>query len=121
MAWQKWLGLGVLLFISGCASFTQVNLPSNEIRSQIADGKLIAKGDYVKVMTLEGKEMQFVVEDISDNRLVGDGVEVDITNIQYLSKGTPSVWTKATAYTSAFAIGFFGIAAIGALIGALLL
>lgn len=121
LEWPKWLSLGFFLFIGGCASFAQIDLPREEIRNQIADGKLIVKGDYVKVVTLKGDEYRFVVEDVTPDRLVGGGVELQISNIKRISKGTPSVWTKAAAYTSAFTIGFLGMAALGVLVGALLL
>lgn len=117
----KLLLIGWIILASGCASFTPVQLPTEELQRQLIAGQLVAPGDYVSVRTFDDQEFRFVIEEITPQQLKGGKIVLSIDQIHQLEKGKPTLATKAAVYSSAFAIGFFGMAAIAAFIGALLL
>lgn len=84
-----------IVFISGCTSLNPVELQPNELQKQIVAGQILKVGDDVKLVTNEGKRIEFTVTKISENKVKGKNVEVDISSIVALE--TRDISTGKTA------------------------
>jgi len=78
-------GLAVFFLIlaiiaTSCASYVKVHPEPKNIQS------VVKKGDTVKIVTEDNKEIEFVVVEVSDEAIIGENEKVLFTNISILEK-----------------------------------
>jgi hypothetical protein len=71
----------LILAIAGCTSMKPVAMPPDQLHERISAGDIINEGDKVKIVTTDGKTHQFTVTAVNDESIVGDAIDIPITDI----------------------------------------
>jgi hypothetical protein len=71
----------VILAVAGCTSMKPVAMPPDQLHEGISAGEIINEGDKVKIVTTDGQTHQFRVTAVDDESVVGNSIEVPITDI----------------------------------------
>jgi len=82
-------GLAVFLLIlaiiaTSCASYVKVHPEPKNIQS------VVKKGDTVKIVSKDNKEIEFIVVEVSDEAIIGENEKVLFTDITKLEEMTVS-------------------------------
>ena len=81
------LALGsAVVALHGCMTVQKVHQPPDVLRDNIRSGELVGPGDRIAVVTVTEGEQIFVVTDIDQDTLFGDGIEVPIDEVVALEK-----------------------------------
>ena len=91
-------------FISGCSSLHEV--PISSIAPVTQNLKI---GDTVKITKLSSDVVEFVIEGITEKRVFGDGVSVDVSDIKKIEKKELSVFKTLSLSSGLAILGAMGI------------
>lgn len=69
------------LLLGGCTSLKPVELPPEEVRSQVRSGQILQPGERVSLTTEDGTTHVFEVLEVTDRAVRGAAVEVPIDSI----------------------------------------
>lgn len=99
----------VIVLGSGCTSLTPVEMSPEQLHERIAVGDVVQVGSSVRIVTADGIDHKFKVTAISDERILGKDVEVNITDIVALetrefSAGKTTVLAGSSALVAILAL-----------------
>ena len=69
------------LLLGGCTSLKPVELPPEEVRSQVRNGQIVRAGERVSLTTQDGTTHVFEVLEVTDRVVRGAAIDVPIDSI----------------------------------------
>ena len=96
----------IIQIASGCTSFRPLPDEKNALE------QAVKPGDKVRVITRDGKEMEFLVTQIANERIEGPRQGVAVDDIAKIERREFSVWKTATLIAF-IALLMFGLGANG--------
>ncbi|MCY3623933.1 MAG: hypothetical protein OXH68_19760 [Gammaproteobacteria bacterium] len=103
-------------------SVKKVDQPPEAIRENIRNGGLIRPGDRVAVVSVSQGERIFVVTEVDDDNIRGEGLEMPIDDVVALEKRSIDPVRTGLAIYSGYGVALFallGAVYLGAALGAL--
>jgi hypothetical protein len=79
-----------------------VELPSNQLHDRISAGDVIHEGDAVSIVTDDGRKYEFEVSAITDEIVIGNNIEVPISNISSIETKEHSVAKSGGLFVGSF-------------------
>ena len=71
----------ILIFLTGCTTFRPIESSPEPLENRIISEKVIVPGDTVKVITTDGKHHKFRVVSITEDKISGKNIELQLTDI----------------------------------------
>lgn len=108
--------------LCGCMSVKKINQPPEAIRENIRSGDLIQPGDRIAVVSVSQGERIFVVTEVAEDSIRGEGLEVPIDDVVALEKRSIDPVRTGLAIYGAYGVALFavlGVVSLGAVLGAL--
>ena len=95
------------LITASCASYVKVRPERINIQS------LLRKGDTVRIVTKDKREVDFVVIEVSDEAIIGENEKVQFTDISTLEKMNGSAGENALVITGKVLLISLYVASVG--------
>lgn len=115
------LALGIaVVALHGCTTAQKVHQPPDALRENIRSGDLVGPGDRIAVVTVTEGEQTFVVTDIDQDTIFGDGIEVPIDEVVALEKRRISAARTGLAVYGGLALvpyAIWGLLLVGGMLG----
>jgi hypothetical protein len=102
------LGLFGAALLCGCVSVQKFAVPPQTLRDQIRSGELAQPGDRVSIVTATTGERVFVVTEVDQDVIRGEGVEIPIDDVVALTKFSLDVPKTALAVGGTY-VGFYAL------------
>ncbi len=67
--------------LSGCSTTKPVDMPADELQQRLSAGEILSSGDKVKIQTADGQSHSFKVSAVTEQAVLGKGVEIAIDDI----------------------------------------
>ena len=106
----------------GCMHVKKVDQPPEAIRENIRNGDLVQPGDRIAVVSASKGERIFVVSEVDNDSIRGEGVEMSIDDIVALEKRSIDPVRTGLAIYSGYGAALFallGVVYLSAALGAL--
>ncbi len=71
----------IVLIFSGCTTLKPVELSPEQLHERISTGEVIQAGDDVKLITADGEQHEFKVIAVTNDRIMGEDIEIPIVDI----------------------------------------
>ena len=71
----------VMLLVSGCSTVKPVEMTPDQVQQKVSAGELIAVGDKVRVATSTGEVYDFKVTAVTNQQILGDGIQIPIEDV----------------------------------------
>ena len=102
------LGLIGAALLCGCVSVQKFDVPPQTLRDQIRSGELAQPGDRVSIVTATTGERVFVVTEVDQDVIRGEGVEIPIDDVVGVTKLSLDVPKTALAVGGTY-VGFYAL------------
>lgn len=93
----------------GCMSVKKVDQPPEAIRENIRNGGLIRPGDRVAVVSVSQGERIFVVSEVDDDNIRGEGVEMPIDDVVALQRHSIDPVRTGLAIYGGYGVALFAL------------
>lgn len=103
-------------------SVKKVDRPPEAIREGIRSGDLLQPGDRIAVVSVSQGERIFVVTEVAEDSIRGEGLEVPIDDVVALEKRSIDPVRTGLAIYGGYGVAYFavlGVVYLGAVLGAL--
>ena len=110
----------ILAAIGGCMNIQKVDQPPGTLQQNIRDGELIHPGDRIAVVSSRLGERIFVVTEVDEEAVHGQGIEVPIDDVVALEKREfDPLLTGLAIYGGIWMLpfAFFGVLIFASLLG----
>ena len=83
----RWVGLTLVLALlsAGCTTHQRVELPPDDLHRQIRSGDLMLVGEQVRIVTMNGRQLEFEVVEVTQEAVRGNSESVLIDDISTLT------------------------------------
>ena len=110
-----------LLLLWGCTTVQRASLPPDALQDGIRAGELVKAGDRIAVLTVSRGEREFVVTDVGEDVIRGDGEEVSIDDVvglevRKVAPGRTALAVFGGVYV-VVPLTFVGLSILGAILG----
>ena len=82
------VSLLLLLVVTGCTRVTLMEMPVSDLHRELSRKEIIKAGDKVTILASNQTEYTFKVTEVTENYVIGKGVQVPIQDIVSLKKLT---------------------------------
>ena len=70
--------------LTGCTSLHTYSNFNETAQKQSVNGNILRKGDEIKVVTLDGSEHFFEIQELSDTQIIGESKSINILDVKYI-------------------------------------